>query len=115
VGRLTASVPFLVVVKTSRRESQMHDQAATPVVKLACTGCELVYEPDPVAFVTGSTGCPRCGGWTWFAQLGPAESSAVPGVNRLAPQRRAFENEYPDPAAVLGRSTAGSGSPTTSR
>lgn len=40
-----------------------------PVVKLACTACQLVYEPDPAAFGTGDTGCPRCGGWTWIAQL----------------------------------------------
>jgi hypothetical protein len=86
-----------------------------PVVKLACTGCQLVYEPDPAAFVTGSTGCPRCGGWTWFAQLGPAESSAVPDATRLALRRRVFENEYPDPAVTPPRTSAGSGSPTTSR
>jgi hypothetical protein len=41
-----------------------------PVVRLACTACQLVYEPDPAAFGTGNTGCPRCGGWTWIAQLG---------------------------------------------
>jgi hypothetical protein len=41
-----------------------------PVVRLACTACQLVYQPDPAAFGTGSTGCPRCGGWTWIAQLG---------------------------------------------
>jgi hypothetical protein len=46
-----------------------------PVVKLACTACQLVYEPDPSAFGTGDTGCPRCGGWTWIASLSapPAE------------------------------------------
>jgi WhiB family redox-sensing transcriptional regulator len=42
------------------------------VVRLACTGCQLVWEPDLAAFGTGDTGCPRCGGWTWIAQLGTA-------------------------------------------
>lgn len=45
-----------------------------PVVKLACTACQLVYRPDPADFEDGRTGCPRCGGWTWIAEL-------VTGVN----------------------------------
>jgi WhiB family redox-sensing transcriptional regulator len=49
----------------------------TPVVRLACTGCQLVWEPDLAAFGTGNTGCPRCGGWTWIAQLG----TAVPDIS----------------------------------
>ena len=40
-----------------------------PVVQLACTSCQLVYEPDTTDFGTGHTACPRCGGWTWIAQL----------------------------------------------
>jgi hypothetical protein len=40
------------------------------VVRLACTACQLVWEPDLAAFGTGQTGCPRCSGWTWIAQLG---------------------------------------------
>ena len=40
-----------------------------PVVRLACTACELVYQPDLADFGSGNTGCPRCGGWTWIAQL----------------------------------------------
>ncbi len=43
-----------------------------PVVRLACTACQLVWEPDLAAFGTGTTGCPRCSGWTWIAQLGTA-------------------------------------------
>ncbi|PZS37495.1 MAG: hypothetical protein DLM62_18945 [Pseudonocardiales bacterium] len=42
-----------------------------PVIVLACTACQLVYTPDPAAFGTGNTGCPRCGGWTWIAELAP--------------------------------------------
>lgn len=42
-----------------------------PMVKLACTTCQLVYRPDPADFGTGNTGCPRCGGWTWIAELVP--------------------------------------------
>jgi hypothetical protein len=41
-----------------------------PVVRLACTACQLVWEPDLADFGTGTTGCPRCSGWTWIAQLG---------------------------------------------
>ena len=43
--------------------------AALPVVQLACTACQLVYQPDLTDFSTGNTGCPHCGGWTWVAQL----------------------------------------------
>jgi hypothetical protein len=40
-----------------------------PVLRLACTACQLVYEPDLADFSNGNTGCPQCGGWTWIAQL----------------------------------------------
>jgi hypothetical protein len=40
------------------------------VLRLACTACQLVYEPDVADFGNGNTGCPQCGGWTWIAQLG---------------------------------------------
>ena len=46
--------------------------AAVAVVLLACTSCQLVYQPDAADFGTGTTGCPRCSGWTWIAQLGTA-------------------------------------------
>jgi len=46
-----------------------HHVAGAPVLKLACTACQLVYQPDLAAFESGKTGCPRCGGWTWIAQL----------------------------------------------
>jgi hypothetical protein len=49
----------------------------TPVVRLACTSCQLVWEPDLAAFGTGKTGCPRCSGWTWIAQL----DTAVPDLS----------------------------------
>jgi hypothetical protein len=49
------------------------------VVQLACTACQLVYEPDFAAFDTGTTGCPRCGGWTWIAQLGASLLTATCG------------------------------------
>jgi hypothetical protein len=45
-----------------------------PVLRLACTACQLVYQPDLSAFESGATGCPRCGGWTWIAQLGAGEA-----------------------------------------
>jgi hypothetical protein len=49
------------------------------VVRLACTACQLVWEPDLAAFGTGNTGCPRCGGWTWIAQLGTASGDISGG------------------------------------
>jgi hypothetical protein len=52
-----------------RADSGMGGSREVPVVRLACTACQLVYEPDLASFNTGNTGCPRCGGWTWIAQL----------------------------------------------
>jgi hypothetical protein len=49
------------------------------VVQLACTACQLVWEPESAAFSTGNTGCPRCSGWTWIAQLGTAPSDVSGG------------------------------------
>jgi hypothetical protein len=86
-----------------------------PVVKLACTACQLVYEPDLAGFGTGNTGCPRCGGWTWIAQLGSGEQSAGISANRPAAQQQALENICSDPAVTPPRTPAGSGSPLTSR
>ncbi len=47
------------------------DAVPRPVLvpRLACTTCQLVYEPDVADFGNGNTGCPQCGGWTWIAQL----------------------------------------------
>jgi hypothetical protein len=86
-----------------------------PVVRLACTACQLVYEPDPADFGTGNTGCPRCGGWTWIAQLGSGEWPAVTSANCPAAQLRTLENACSDPAVTPPRTPAGSGSPLTSR
>ncbi|HEX2301691.1 MAG TPA: hypothetical protein VHH34_24830 [Pseudonocardiaceae bacterium] len=40
-------------------------------VVLTCgsNACRHVFEPDPVAFATGSLACPSCGGWTFGAEL----------------------------------------------
>jgi hypothetical protein len=48
---------------------------SVPVLRLVCTACQLVYAPDLADFDNGNTGCPRCGGWTWIAQLntGPTD------------------------------------------
>jgi hypothetical protein len=86
-----------------------------PVVQLACTACQLVYEPDLADFGTGNTGCPRCGGWTWIAQLGIGEWAAVASADGPAAQPRALENTCSDPAVTPPRTPAGSGSPLTSR
>lgn len=40
-------------------------------VVLACTSCQHVFQPTLIPQV-GQTGCERCGGWTWIAQLDPA-------------------------------------------
>ncbi len=93
----------------------MRQRGPVPVVKLACTGCQHVYEPDVADFDTGNTGCPRCGGWTWIAQLGTAEWSAVTSNDQVSPPQHAGTNAGPDPAVTPPRTPAGSGSPTTSR
>ncbi len=85
-----------------------------PAVQLACTSCQHVYEPDFDDFDTGNTGCPRCGGWTWIAQLGTAECSAVTSVDRRPAGQHVSDNTRPDPAVLPPRNPAGSGSPTTS-
>jgi hypothetical protein len=86
-----------------------------PVVLLACTACQLVYEPDLADFGTGNTGCPRCGGWTWIAQLGSGEWPAVISADHGAAQPQVLENTCSDPAVTPPRTPAGSGSPLTSR
>jgi hypothetical protein len=60
--------------------AEAHDPAplSSPVVHLACTACQLVYEPDLAAFDIGNTGCPRCGGWTWIAQMGASPCDHAP-------------------------------------
>lgn len=65
-----------------------------PIVKLACTACQHVYEPQPADFGSGNTGCPLCGGWTWIAELSTADTSMSP-----------------DPAVTPPRTAAGSGIP----
>jgi len=84
-------------------------------VVLACTACELVYEPELADFESGNTGCPRCGGWTWFAQLGTTEWSARTSTDRGGYPPQAFESTCPDPAVAPPRPAAGSGFPTTLR
>jgi hypothetical protein len=87
-----------------------------PVVTLACTACQLVYEPDLAAFGTGQLGCPRCGGWTWIAQLGTGEWTATTSTDRAAAQPRAVDSACPDLGGHSAKNArTGSGSPTTSR
>ena len=82
----------------------------------------LVEGYDPADFEDGNTGCPRCGGWTWIAELVPAADPggdwlARPGVVALpltdTPRHRSAV--CPDPTATPRRPAAGSGSPTTSQ
>lgn len=68
-----------------------------PVVMLACTTCRLVYEPELADFESGNTGCPRCGGWTWIAQLGTAEWSALTCTDRAVHRPQAFDSTCPRP------------------
>jgi hypothetical protein len=67
-----------------------------PVLALACTTCELLYEPDPTAFGTGTTGCPRCGGWTWIAQLGSAACPSLTGPERPTPPPHTLTEVRPE-------------------
>lgn len=41
-------------------------------VVLLCTECHHIFQPELVAIVA-STGCERCGGWTWIAQTDPPD------------------------------------------
>jgi len=54
---------------TSQPEPAGMNPAGVPAVWLACTACQLVYQPDLSVFDSGASGGPRCGGWTWIAQL----------------------------------------------
>lgn len=72
--------------------------ALEPVITLACTACQHVYQPQPADFGSGNTGCLLCGGWTWVAELSTANASMSP-----------------DPTVTRPRTAAGSGSPTTAR
>lgn len=47
-----------------------------PVV-LCCTDCGHIFQPDLLAQLS-STGCERCGGWTWIAQTNPPDLPALP-------------------------------------
>lgn len=54
-------------------------------VVLACTACQHAFEPDLVAELS-HTGCERCGGWTWIAQLNPAgPAPQLPGQRTATP------------------------------
>jgi len=78
---------------------------AAPGVWLACTSCQLVYQPDVADFTRGSTGCPRCHGWTWIAQLAPVESGSDHAdrhsCNDVAPGENGRRSSAPSPAAVV--------------
>jgi hypothetical protein len=60
-------------MSTDRGRAAASAVVGVPVVVLACTACPWVYQPDRAAFESGMTGCPRCGGWTWIAQLGTGQ------------------------------------------
>ena len=92
-------------------QNQRIQPAAMPVIWLACTSCQLVYQLDQSAFEAGATGCPRCGGWTWIAQLGTDQV----GTDCVTTPCRRRVLSSSDPAVSPPRSPAGSGSPTTSR
>jgi hypothetical protein len=85
-------------------------QAATDaaVLWLACSACQLVYQPDPTAFTTGSTGCPRCSGWTWTAQLTTHERPAA----ETGRQNYGAGDTHPRPAVGGSAHPAEPASPT---
>jgi len=60
---------------TSQPEPAGINLAGVSAVWLACTACQLVYQPDLSVFDSGASGCPRCGGWTWTAQLGTGDGA----------------------------------------
>ena len=66
-----------------RRE--LTPSAAEPPLQVVLTcgdrECQHTFEPDLVAFATGRLACPRCGGWTFHAELADPEAPA-PGGER---------------------------------
>ena len=52
-------------------------------VVLTCgsADCRHTFEPDPIAFATARLACPRCGGWTFHAELAEPTTPA-PGGDR---------------------------------
>jgi len=73
-----------------------------PVVTLACTSCQLVYQPVSADFGSGNTGCPRCGGWTWIAELNNAKAPLETDTS---------QNTLTCPAVTPPRTPVGSGVP----
>ncbi len=68
-----------------KRPSAGHMAAPWRGLVLACSACRHVYEPDLADWESGNTGCRRCGGWTWIAELvEPAPTSAAEVVSGLA-------------------------------
>jgi hypothetical protein len=68
-----------------------------PIVKLACTTCQHVYQPQPADFGSGNTGCPLCSGWTWIAELSTADTSMSPrpgGHSAKNSRRVEFPNHF---------------------
>lgn len=72
-----------------------------PVVKLACTACQHIYQPSPADFGSGTTGCPLCGGWTWIAELSASQAGGA--------------TTRTDATAIPPKTSAASVSPTTSQ
>jgi hypothetical protein len=80
-------------MNADREHGVTHRACGNPVLALVCTTCQLVYQPHPTAYSTGSTSCPRCGGWTWIAQLDPTGWPA-PDTN---PQHHDSADTHPSP------------------
>lgn len=47
------------------------------VLTCGSSACQHTFEPDPVAFTAARLACPRCGGWTFAAELAEPASAAV--------------------------------------
>jgi hypothetical protein len=99
-------------MSAGREHGVTHRACGNPVLVLVCTACELVYQPHPTAFTTGSTGCPRCGGWTWIAQLDP---TGCPAPDTNPQHHHGNVDTHPSPAVPWPAHPTGPGSPTTSR
>lgn len=69
-------------------------------VTLACTACQHAYQPTATDFDSGNTGCRRCGGWTWIAQLGRAPCSEVLSSDRPGARQQRVDSSRPDPVAI---------------
>ncbi|MQA26035.1 MAG: helix-turn-helix domain-containing protein [Micromonosporaceae bacterium] len=54
---------------TTESQAPASEQERLSPVVFTCTECDSTFEPAAEDLATGRTGCPECGGWTFWAEL----------------------------------------------